>query len=208
MSDDNTQNELSAEEQQVSELDLLKQRATLLGVHFSPNIGLETLKERVAAKQAELEGNATQEPKTEQANPLIGQDAQKAEAPVKTKSLRQHLIDENMKLVRLRITNLDPKKKDLKGEIFTVANEFLGTVRKFVPYGEDTDEGFHVPYCIYKMLDKRKFLEIKTWRNKANGQQEISQRWVREFSLEVLDPLTEKELAQLAAAQAAAGSIG
>ena len=208
MSDDNTQNELSAEEQQVSELDLLKQRATLLGISFSPNIGVETLRERIAAKQAELEGAQNQESPTTQANPLIGQTAQEAEAPVKTKSLRQHLIDENMKLVRLRITNLDPKKKDLKGEIFTVANEFLGTVRKFVPYGEDTDEGYHVPYCIYKMLDKRKFLEIKTWRNKATGQQEVSQRWVREFSLEVLEPLTEKELATLAAAQAAAGSIG
>ncbi|QEM41173.1 hypothetical protein HYP85_gp093 [Pseudomonas phage Zuri] len=208
MSDDNTQNELSAEEQQVSELDLLKQRATLLGISFSPNIGVETLRERIATKQAELESAQNQESQTTQANPLIGQTAQEAEAPVKTKSLRQHLIDENMKLVRLRITNLDPKKKDLKGEIFTVANEFLGTVRKFVPYGEDTDEGYHVPYCIYKMLDKRKFLEIKTWRNKATGQQEVSQRWVREFSLEVLEPLTEKELATLAAAQAAAGSIG
>lgn len=205
MSDDNTQNELSAEDQQVSELDLLKQRATMLGVSFSPNIGLETLKERVAAKLAELETPSTES--TTQVNAL-SQEEQSPAAPVRAKTLRQHLIDENMRLVRLRITNLDPKKKDLKGEIFTVANEYLGTVRKFVPYGEDTDEGFHVPYCIYKMLDKRKFLEVKTWRNKATGQQEISQRWVREFSLEILDPLTEKELAQLAAAQAAAGSIG
>lgn len=208
MSDDNTQTELSAENTQPSELDLLKQRAKMLGVEFSNNIGLETLKERVAAK---LAGESSQESQA-QANPLAGEsseeEAEEGEAPVKRKSLRQHLVDEQTKLIRIRIQNLDPKKKDLQGEIVTVANEHLGTIKKFVPYGEASEEGYHVPYCIYKYLIAKKFLQIKTRKNKVNGQIVVTSDWVREFSIEVLPDLTEKELKHLAASQAAAGNIG
>lgn len=208
MSDDNTQTELSAENTQPSELDLLKQRAKMLGVEFSNNIGLETLKERVAAK---LAGESNQESQA-QANPLAGEsseeEAEKGEAPVKRKSLRQHLVDEQTKLIRIRIQNLDPKKKDLQGEIVTVANEHLGTIKKFVPYGEASEEGYHVPYCIYKYLIAKKFLQIKTRKNKVNGQIVVTSDWVREFSIEVLPDLTKKELQHLAATQAAAGNIG
>lgn len=208
MSDDNTQTELSAENTQPSELDLLKQRAKMLGVEFSNNIGLETLKERVAAK---LASESSQESQT-QANPLAGEsseeEAEEGEAPVKRKSLRQHLVDEQTKLIRIRIQNLDPKKKDLQGEIVTVANEHLGTIKKFVPYGEASEEGYHVPYCIYKYLIAKKFLQIKTRKNKINGQIVVTSDWVREFSIEVLPDLTKKELQHLAASQAAAGNIG
>jgi len=112
-----------------------------------------------------------------------------------------------MKLVRLRIQNLDPKKKDLPGEIFTVANEYLGTVKKFVPYGEVTEEGYHVPYCIYRMMDARKFLNIRTVKDRRTGIERVESTWAKEFALEVLPQLTAKELAELANAQKAAGSF-
>ncbi|RUX60165.1 hypothetical protein [Mesorhizobium sp. M7A.F.Ca.CA.002.12.1.1] len=127
-----------------------------------------------------------------------------AGAPVK--SLRQLQMQEQMKLVRLRITNLDPKKKDLPGEILTVANRFIGTVRKYIPYGEVTDNGWHVPYCLYTMMKDREFLNIKVTKNNKS-QEVVETRWVREFSLEVLEPLTQVELARLAAAQAAGNNI-
>ena len=113
---------------------------------------------------------------------------------------------EKMKLVRLRITNLDPKKKDLPGEILTVGNEYLGTVRKFVPFGEATDNGYHVPYCLYELMRDRKFLSIKT-RKGPKGQTIVEQQMVREFALEILPPLTEAELARLSAAQLSAGGV-
>ena len=183
----------------VDELTLLKERARLMGITFSNNISLETLRKRVNDK---LEGN------DDDGDPEIATIA--AKAPVRLSerenavALRKLMQEKQMRLVRLRITNMDPKKKDLFGEVWTVANEYLGTVRKYVPYGEQTDAGYHVPYCIYRLLDSKRFLQIRDVRDpvtKAVRQETI---WAKEFSLEVLPQLTQDELDKLAAAQAAA----
>lgn len=203
----------------VNELDVLKQRARMMGVEFSNNIGVETLRERIRAK-AEEQSNATVAPApalfdpalipaaTQQASfqantsggPALGSEPK----PAKPLTLRQYLQREHMKLVRVRITNLDPKKKNLPGEVFTVANEFLGTVRKYIPYGEVSDDGYHVPYCIYRELESRRFLDIRTFKERANGNKiRVEQRWAKEFAIEVLPHLTPTELKQLAVAQMA-----
>lgn len=202
----------TASESQPNELDMLKQRARLMGITFSNNIGVDTLRAKI---QEKLAGEAqSQEPATaqgqQQGTPSIDEETKpkqpvQAVKPAKPKSLRQALYDREMRLVRLRIQNLDPKKANLPGEIFTFANEYLGTVRKFIPYGEATDNGYHVPYCIYKQLRDRKFLHIKV--NKVNGREQIKTSYVREFSLEVLPPLTTEELARLRASQAAKGDF-
>ena len=112
-----------------------------------------------------------------------------------------------MRLIRLRITCLNPNKKDIPGEIITVANKYMGTVRKYVPFGEKTDNGYHVPYCIYKFLKAKKFLSIRSYRDRMTNRMVQEHRLVPEFALEVMTPLTDKELADLAKAQLAAGSI-
>ena len=186
--------------QQPSELDMLKSRAKLMGITFSNNIGLDALKAKIEEhKQASVTKTQINEQQ-----PEAQTENQKKKG--KTLSLRAHLQKEKMKLVRLRITNLDPKKKDLPGEILTTGNEYLGTVRKFVPFGEATDNGYHVPYCLYEMMRDRKFLSIKT-RKGPKGQTIVEQQMVREFALEILPPLTEAELARLSTAQQAAGGI-
>ena len=189
---DQTQDENTSEE--VTELSLLKQRATMMGIAFSNNIGIEKLRERINEKLAE---EVAEEKSIES-----------VEKKAKAKTLRQTIMEENMRMIRLRITNLDPKKKDLPGEIITVANEYLGTVRKFVPFGEVTEQGYHVPYCIYKLLKSRKFLNIRTVKNPQDPLKPIIQQsWVNEFALEVLPQLTAEELAKLAAIQSASGGI-
>ena len=192
--------------QQPSELDMLKSRAKLMGITFSNNIGLDALKTKIEEhKQASEAKTQTQaSAQTNEQQPEVQTENQMKKA--KTLSLRAHLQKEKMKLVRLRITNLDPKKKDLPGEILTTGNEYLGTVRKFVPFGEATDNGYHVPYCLYEMMRDRKFLSIKT-RKGPKGQTIVEQQMVREFALEILPPLTEAELARLSAAQLSAGGI-
>lgn len=200
-------------DQAPGELDLLKSRARMMGISFSNNIGLDALKAKI---QARMDGTSEQEEVVESIedlsldNPLtIGAqgNTQNNEVPVRRKTLSEYLHDENMMLLRCRITNLDPKKKDLPGEIITVANEFLGTVKKFVPYGEHTENGYHIPKCIYEMLRSRKFLNIRITRDKRTGTEKVSQSWAQEFAIEVMDPLTDHELKQLAQAQIAAGSI-
>lgn len=200
----------------IREIDLLKSRAGMMGINFSNNIGIEALKAKIEKKLAgnqeegqeeDLDEIETPDLDTTQVNALeIGANGNEP-LPERPKTLREWVHDENMKLVRVRITNLDPKKKDLPGEIITVANEYLGTVRKFVPYGEHTEDGYHLPWCIYEMLRNRKFLNIRTVRDRRTGTQTVNTSWVPEFSLEVLDPLTKTEIAQLAQAQIAAGSV-
>lgn len=181
-----------------SELEVLKQRATLMNIKFSNNISVEKLREKIEAAQAKDEP----EVKESAVNPL----GEKQEAGVKKMTLGQKIRAEQTRLIRVRIQNLDPKKKDLPGEIITVANEYMGTVRKFIPFGEVTDNGYHIPYCIYEFLKERKFINITTRKGK-NGLPDIRATEAREFSIEVLPPLTEAELAQLAQAQIAAGSL-
>lgn len=187
---DQTQDENTSEE--VTELSLLKQRATMMGIAFSNNIGIEKLRERINEKLAEE----------------VAEEKSIKSVEKKAKTLRQTIMEENMRMIRLRITNLDPKKKDLPGEIITVANEYLGTVRKFVPFGEVTEQGYHVPYCIYKLLKSRKFLNIRTVKNPQDPLKPIIQQsWVNEFALEELPQLTAEELAKLATIQSASGGI-
>lgn len=195
----------NADGQAVDELTLLKERAKVMGIPFSNNISLETLRKRVVDK---MEG----EDEAPEVNALTG-DPEIAHAmaakPLNQQAnevaLRKLMHAKQMRQVRVRITNMDPKKKDLPGEIWTVANEYLGTVRKFVPYGEQTDDGFHIPYCLYRLLDSKRFLHIRDVKDRTTGVVRQDKVWAKEFSLDVLPMLTQGELDRLAAAQAAAG---
>lgn len=194
--------------QKPDELGMLKQRARMMGITFSNNISVETLKAKI---QEKMDGKSDDTPKIDELgddNPPTLQDPE-APAPAPKETFRQKVKREGMKLVRCRIMNLDPKKKDLPGEIFTVANEYIGTVRKFIPFGEVTENGYHVPQCIFDMMKGRKFLNIRTYKDRRNNNQiRVEQNWAPEFALEVLPPLTKEEIAKLAAAQAAAGGLG
>jgi hypothetical protein len=217
------------EHSELDELKLLKQRATMMGIPFSNNIGVEALRAKV---QAKMEGpveeiresvkasikNLDDEPQERVQNPfdvpgeeILSPTATKASrakaAGGRKHEVRMALQRKYMKLVRCRIQNLDPKKKDLHGEIFTVGNEVLGTVSKFIPYGEVTDEGYHVPYCIFRQLETRKFVNITVTKDRRTGKEIVKTNMAKEFSIEVLPQLTKNQLMTLATAQAAAGSI-
>ncbi|QIG76599.1 hypothetical protein EVC27_074 [Rhizobium phage RHph_I1_6] len=189
---------------EVNELDILKTRAKLMGISFSPNLkDPEVLKEKIAAKLADDSANDQKG----MVSPELTSEVKADDKPKTVDQIRKDMLAENMKLVRVRITCMDPKKKDLPGEIFAVGNDIMGVVRKFIPYGEVTDNGYHIPYIIYKALIKRKFLDIKVTKN-SKGQEQVVQRWVKEFAIDILPPLTTGEIAKLAANQAAAGGVG
>lgn len=194
---ENTQNPIDDEAPvQMSELDLLKQQARMMGIEFSNNIGVETLRKKIEERTAEDAASSTvQEPEPQ------------PEQPVRKKSLRDEIYEREMKLVRVRITNMDPMKAKRPGDYFTIANKYLGTVRKFIPYGEQTDNGFHIPHCLYQMLKDRKFAQVQIRKNPDTGHESVVTRMVREFAIEVLDPLTPEEIKRLAQAQLASGSL-
>ena len=200
-----------AAEGQPTELEVLKNRARLMGIPFSNNISLATLKQKVADKMAEDEaGDAGDDGDDDDDDE---QEAASTPAPAKAPKLnpvqqmRQDLMKEQMKLVRVRIACMNPQKANLPGELITVGNKYLGTVSKFVPFGEATDNGYHLEYILYKALEERRFTHITTVKNKQNGQLQTKTRDMKEFSIEILPPLTAEELADLKTAQIAAGSI-
>jgi hypothetical protein len=218
-----------------NELQMLKDRAKMMGIQFSGNIGLDALKAKVTARmegepdEAEVQtenvnenpfgSSVSNQPALDKMsempkpvvhmsksmlNPLNGDRG--GFTPGVKMSFREQQLKDAMRLVRCRIVNMDPKKKDLDGEILTVGNRYIGTVKKFIPYGEATDDGYHIPKVLYDELEDRKFLHIQVTKDKVTKMQKVVTSYVKEFSIEVLPQLTPTDLAKLAAAQAAAGN--
>lgn len=176
------------------ELDALKARANLLGVKFHPSISLEKLREKVnaavtsdGAATSEEEAKDPAEPKQE----TIGEK-------------RKRLKTEALKLVRIRLTCLNPAKKEWEGEIITVGNSLIGSVKKFVPF--NADDGWHVPHVIYQQLKERQ-CQIFYTATDARGNKVRKGKLIKEFAIEVLPPLTKEELGELARRQAMAKAI-
>ncbi len=112
-------------------------------------------------------------------------------------------------LIRVRITNHNPSKKNITGEIFTCGNSVLGAVKKFVPYNCEAAEAYHLPKIMYETLKGRKFIQRGTKRVTIDGVKQTvpTMQEVKEFSFEVLEPLTETELKVLARKQAMAKGV-
>lgn len=180
----------------------LKVKADTLGVKYSNNIKAETLRERINEALAEPEETEEKTP----ADPVEETPVELTPAQVKAQT-RNKQRKEQMKLIRLRITNMNPEKADLRGEIFTVRTKYLGIVKKFIPFGEATENGYHVPNILYQELKNKKFLHKSAKTDPKTGQIRVTTRFVPEFSLEELPPLDEKDLQKLAAQQAAAAGL-
>lgn len=181
-----------------AELENLKARADLLGVKYHPSLkSAEQLREKIAAHQ-EAEAAKDQATPTS-AGPGPGSPAVESEG-----QKRKRLKNEALKLVRIRLTCMNPAKKDWDGEIITVGNTLVGTVSKYVPFA--AEEGWHVPFFLYQVLKDRQcqvFQTIKTSRGVAIRKGKL----IKEFAIELLDPLTPEELHDLAQRQAMAKSV-
>lgn len=185
------------------ELTLLKQRATQMGVAFSPNIGIETLRQRINDKMEGKDEDVKEPASTNQGNIV-----EEVEPDTLTSAqYRQKKKREAEKLIRVRITNMNPQKTDLPGEVFTVANGVVGTIRKYVPFGGEAAEvGYHVPQIILNMLKRRKFYSVTTKRDDKGRPYQVKQER-NEFAIEILEPLTKEELEKLALDQRASGRV-
>lgn len=123
----------------------------------------------------------------------------------RTQIIRARQQFEQLALVRCQVFNNNPAKNDLHGEIFSVQNKYLGVVRKFIPYGKFTENGYHIPRILVNMLREKKYLQVKAVKNQ-DGTERVEQRLAPEFTITELRPLTQEELKQLASMQAARSS--
>lgn len=186
----------------LDELTVLKERATKMGIQFHPNIGVETLRERINAK---LEGqDAPEEPSQVMSAAQLHQQAIPITKKETIAQRNQRLRREAGKLVRVRVNCMNPAKSDYEGEIFTVSNAVVGTFRKYVPY--NNEEGWHIPKIMLDMLQEKQcqiFINAKGPR----GQKVKKPKLIKEYAIEILPPLTERELRDLAQRQAMANNI-
>lgn len=174
------------------EMTSLKERAAQLGVKYHPSISLDKLREKV---NAAIEGATDDAPDPKEA---------KAPAAESEHQMRMRLKKEAHKLVRIRVTCMNPMKTEWPGEIFTVGNAVIGSVKKYVPF--NTDEGWHVPHIIYQVMKDKMFqifVNVKT----KNGVTVRQGKLIKEYAIEVLPDLSATELAELAQRQAMAKSI-
>jgi hypothetical protein len=175
---------------QPDEMTLLRERAKLMGITHSPNIGLDTLRERV---NGVLKGQGVDEEKS-------------IAAPgVESKAQREtHLRREASEMVRIMVVPMNSAKKDWDGEIFDVANG-LCQHKKFVPFNNEA--GWHVPKMMYNMIRDRKY-QLFYKKKLANGEYIRAGKLVKEFSVEILPKLTPVEIQELKIHQARADNLG
>jgi len=176
------------------ELTTLKARAEQLGISFHPSIKLEKLRDKINAK---LEGDSEEEAE----EVVVAAGAPKGETQ---SELRLRKRKEASELERIRVTCMNPAKKEWDGEIITTGNSAVGTFKKYVPY--NNEDGWHVPRIIYNQLLERK-CQIFVTDKDGRGNKVRKGKMIREFAIEVLPQLTPAELRDLAQRQAIAKAI-
>lgn len=175
-------------DEQAVELENLKQKANVMGISYHPSIGVEKLRAKIQAKLDE-----------EGAEVEVESSAQVSSAPAPVMTAEQRKERERMKArhraleqVRVRVTCMDPSKKEYEGEIFCAGNAVIGTVKKFVPF----ETVWHVPRILLNMIKNRQyqtFYYVKT----PDGKKIKKTRLVKAFAIEELPPMTESELREL-----------
>jgi hypothetical protein len=168
------------------ELASLKTRADMLGISYHPSIKLDKLREKVLAHMTE----------------------EVAETPVAVEEseqqMKRRIKEECLRLVRVRITCMNPAKKEWQGEILSAGNSVIGTVKNYVPF--NTEDGWHVPQILLNMMEER-MCQVFTSTTDSRGNTTRRGKQIKEFAIEYMPALTPDELAKLAARQAATKSL-
>lgn len=173
------------------ELAALKARADMMGISYHPSIGLEKLRDKVNAA-------LTDEPDAEPEAPEVAQGEES------DNERRTRLKREASRLVRVRVTCMNPAKAEWQGEIFSVGNSVVGSFTKYVPF--NADDGWHIPEIIYKAMAERQCQVFYTVPD-SRGNKVRKGKLIKEFAIEKLPPLTKEELADLAQRQAMSKSV-
>ena len=180
-------------EAEFDELAALKARADLMGIKYHPSTGIDKLKAKI---DLQLSDKKSTEP--------VKSNKQSTGKQFMTQKEYQdfefkHRKSNAAKLVRVRVTCMNPAKKEWDGEIISVGSAKIGTFKKFVKF--NTEDGWHIPNIIFEYLKERKCSIFYTEKDHL-GQKVRKAKLVNEFNIEVLPPLTKDELKALAQRQA------
>lgn len=187
----------------VDEIAELRKKCDLLGIKQPhPSATAETIRKKISDHMAGIAEAPTATAAEDTKQVALDKLAPVAEETAGAK--RARLRKDALRLVRVNIQCLDPAKKEWEGEIFTVGNTTVGTVRKYVPF--NTPAGYHIEHILFEMLKAKECQVFRTVKLKDGGTHR--QPYLKKaFAIEVLPALTQDELDDLARQQALAGSI-
>ena len=100
---------------------------------------------------------------------------------------------ELMRLIRCRITNNNPNKQVLDGEVITVINPLISRLSRFIPFNKECT---HIENVLYMYLKDKKYCLPQLDKNGHIFLKELP-----EYTIEILPNLTKEELEALAKAQ-------
>ena len=199
--------------EQVEELRILKDTAKKAGLEFAPNAGLETMRKLV---RAELASKAADNLLVDQAGDISLEQQQLAKLDPSSMEARALKARINMptlpslqtkvrrdaeargrcsKQVRIIAHCNNPLKKAWQGEIITGSNK-LGTWKKFVPF----DVEWHVPQIVLNVMREQKYTFFYS-KKSPMGMTVRKAKLKPAYNIEVLEPMTNQEVKQLAKLQ-------
>ena len=158
-------------EVQQDEIQEIKSRLDQMGIKYHHNAKVDTLR---ALLNKAIKGDEVVEESDE----------------LSVAQVRAKLMADANRLIRCRITCMNPHKRDWTGEVFTAGNSFTGTIKKFVPYNCEHAESYHIPKILLDVMRERKYLQTRQIKSKSGAIQESY--FVPEFQIVELDPLTEE----------------
>jgi hypothetical protein len=176
------------------ELKEVRAQADKLGISYHHKAGVAKIKALIDAQLDTLE-EQSEEDNTQEKERIVPMTAVEYK-----KERAKTAARESNRLVRCRITCMNPAKREWEGEIISVGSSKHGTFKKFIPFDQ---REWHVPKIIFDHLKERKCTVYTNAKN-AKGQTIRQPRLIDEFAIEVLPPLTKKELADLRQKQALA----
>jgi hypothetical protein len=195
-----------------SKLKVLQGQADKLGLSYHHRTGVEKLRAQIGAYLLdnpmkaglllsegilEVPAGATEKLPPAKPNmdyvPLTGDE-------YKAKSQKAAKIQVGA-LRRIQFTNMNPTKKEWKGEMISVGSSKLGTFKKYVFFN---NKPYHVPEIIYQAMKERMCTVYHTEEGRG-GDKRVGEL-INEYAIVDLPPLTSEELANLASQQALAAN--
>lgn len=168
-------------------LEDLKAKAALLGIEHSPNIGANTLQEKINVRMGELKIEAESKKAIEASKLTLQQKA--------------------MKMVRVLITPNDPTYEDRDGIFLVTGNSDIASDMRQAP--------FNVPWLIPEVFYQQiKAMQYQHFKKKVKGfggqltnlEQEVEGVWRPSFNVQLLDMISDDEISEIQKRQQARGA--
>lgn len=160
-----------------NELEALKKQASLLGISYGPNIGVEALREKVKEALSEPEQKTTFD--------------------------RNAYNKEMTKLVRVRIVSKDPSDRDIKYRTFSFGNQVLGNSSYLIPLVPPASESWHLPQYVVNALRDINYTTV-SYDDKNRRPIIVT---APKYDILELPQLTKEQLAALAYSQKARADV-